>query len=205
MAEHNSQQGRRPHLHRGRRGQERRGNDRGERRGAAPGQETPSGRDTVDVEQIMRDIRARISQRHGIDLTTQQIQELAARRLETILEPRNMKPALMEQLRRGAAEPPEVAPAGEPGYTFEDTTLYETHRGILRFFRRLLHPLLKLFFNPTPLVHALNTQARLNKEAAAREAERDRRQAEWNALHYEIVQRLVTELARVSIEMQSLT
>ena len=32
----------------------------------------------VDVEQIMRDIRSRISQRHGIELTTQQIEELAA-------------------------------------------------------------------------------------------------------------------------------
>ena len=40
------------------------------------------GGDHVDVEQIMRDIRARIAQRHGIELTGQQIQELAARRLE---------------------------------------------------------------------------------------------------------------------------
>jgi hypothetical protein len=110
----------------------------------------------------------------------------------------------MEQLRRGAGEAPEApAFAADGGYSFEDTTLYETHRGILRFFRRLLNPILKLFFNPTPLVHALNTQARINKEAAAREAERDRRQAEWNALHYDILQRVVTEVSRVSIEMQN--
>jgi hypothetical protein len=58
--------------------------------------------------------------------------------------------------------------------------------------------------NPTPIIHALNLQARLNKEAAVREAEASRRQAEWNALHYELLQRLVTEVARASLEAQSL-
>ena len=74
---------------------------------------------------------------------------------------------------------------------------------MLRFIRRLLNPLLKLFFNPTPVIDAFKTQARLNREAAAREAERERRQTEWNALHYDILQRLVTEVSRASIEMQS--
>ena len=154
----------------------------------------------------MRDIRARIVQRHGIELSTQQIQELAARRLEAILDPRVISPTLMEQLRKGAGAAPEVpASTPEPAYAFEDSTLYESHRGLLRFIRRLLNPILKLFFNPTPLIHALHTQARLNTEAAAREAQRERLQAEWNALHYELLQRLVTEVSRVSIEMQSLT
>ena len=105
----------------------------------------------------------------------QQIQELAARRLEAILEPRNVKPQLLEQLRRSAGTAPEI-PASTPleTYEFEDTTLYETHRGILRFFRRLLNPILKLFFNPTPLINALNTQVRINKALATRELERER-------------------------------
>src|SRR6187402_1921424 len=85
-------------LHRGRRGSERRATER--RGGPAPAEQT--NRDHVDVEQIMRDIRARISTRHGIDFTPQQIQELAARRLEAILEPRHAKPALLEQMRRAA-------------------------------------------------------------------------------------------------------
>jgi hypothetical protein len=75
----------------------------------------------------------------------------------------------------------------------------------MRFIRRLLNPILKLFFNPNPLVHALHTQARLNLEVAAREAERERLQTEWNALHYEILQRLVTEVSRASVEMQALS
>jgi hypothetical protein len=152
----------------------------------------------------MREIRSRISQRHGIELTTQQIQELAARRLEAILDPRTVKPSLLEQIRKSASTPADAPPVAE-SYTFEDTTLYDSHRGSLRFFRRLLNPLLKLFFNPNPLISALNTQARLNQAAAQREAERDRRQTEWNALHYEVLQRLVLEISRTSIEAQQLS
>ncbi len=202
MAVDQNQPGRRQHYNRGRRGPDRRGSDRR----TAVTQETPArGADQVDVEQIMRDIRARIAQRSGIELSTQQIQELAARRLEAILDPRAVSPSLMQQLQRGAAAAPDVpAPSMEPPYSFEAETLYESHRGLLRLIRRLLNPLLKLFFNPTPIVHALHTQARLNREAAAREAERERIQREWNALHYEILQHLVTDVSRVSVEMQAL-
>ena len=203
MAVDQNQQSRRPHYHRGRRGPDRRS---AERRSTPPQEQSARSGDQVDVEQIMRDIRSRIAQRHGIELSTQQIQELAARRLEAILDPRTINPSLMQQLRRGASTPPEVPAAPvDPGYVFEATTLYESHRGLLRFMRKLLNPILKLFFNPNPLVQALHTQARLNREAAAREAERDRTHTEWNALHYEIVQRLVTEVSRVSVEVQSLT
>src|SRR5918994_5055906 len=133
MPTEQNSQSRRPHYHRGRRGPDRRGPDR--RAGQPPEQPARSG-DQVDVEQIMRDIRARIAQRHGIELSSQQVQELAARRLEAILDPRTMNPALMERLRRGASTPPEIAPSTpDPGYEFEDTTLYESHRGFLRFMR----------------------------------------------------------------------
>jgi len=53
------------------------------------------------------------------------------------------------------------------------------------------------------LVAALQTQTRLNREAAARAADLERRQTEWNALHYQILQRLVTEVSRTSIEVQA--
>lgn len=155
----------------------------------------------------MRDIRGRIAQRQGIDLSNQQIQDLAARRLESILDPRAIKPSLLDGLRRGAAAPtgpPDKIP-NEPVFSFEDSTIYDSHRGALRFARRLLNPLLKLLFNPNPLIRALHLQAKLNVEAAERNAERDRRQTEWNALHFEIVQRLVTEVSRVSLELQALS
>ena len=162
----------------------------------------------MDVEQIMREIRAKISQRHGIELTDQQVQELAARRLESILDLRSIKPALLDQLRRSAgARPDSVAAADRatPPYEFEDTTLYDSPSGFTRFIRKLLNPILKLFFNPNPLIRALHLQSRLNADLAKREAERDLRQAEWNALHFEILQRVVSEAARATLEVQSLS
>ena len=200
------QEKRRGHFQRGRRGPDRRGGDR--RPQHTQTQERP-GRDQVDVEQIMRDIRSRIAQRHGgVDLSNQQIQDLAARRLESILDPRTIKSSLLDALRRTAgAGPAPVADEvpSEPAFAFEDTTIYDSHRGALRLIRRLLNPLLKLFFNPNPLIHALHLQAGLNVQAAERDADRDRQQAEWNALHYEIVQRLVTEVSQVSLELKSLS
>ena len=202
-----NQQSRRGHYNRGRRGPDRRGPDR--RLPPPPQtQEQGGGRDHVDVEHIMREIRARIAQRHGIDLSNQQIQELAARRLEAILDPRAIKPGLLDELRKSAGAPPppaEPAEAAELTYTFEDSTLYESHRGLMRFMRRLLNPILKLFFNPNPLIQALNTQARWNADATKREGQRERRQTEWNALHYELLHRMVTEVSRVSLELHSLS
>lgn len=199
--------GRRGHFHRGR---------RPDRKGP-PNQDvrpTPSGAtpqqargDHVDVEQIMRDIRARIAQRHGIDLSSAQIHELAARRLEAILDPRNVNPTLLEQLRKAAGSPlAATEPAGAapgPSYSFEDSTLYDSHRGLLRAIRRLLNPVLKLFFNPNTISHALNAQAQLNAAREVRDQERDQQQAEWNALHYELLRRVVTESARLSVELES--
>jgi hypothetical protein len=202
-------QGRRGHFHRGRRGSDRRGPER--RQGPPPADQgsRPERTDRVDVEQIMRDIRSRIAQRSGIDLSNQQIQELAARRLEAILDPRGLKPELLEQLRRSAGERTvsvdAVTPPATQSYPFDEASLYDSPNGLLRFLRRLFRPLLRMLFNPTPIAHALALQSRLNTELATREAERDRRQAEWNALHYEILHRLVTEVARGSIETQSLS
>src|SRR5437762_2922415 len=212
-------QGRRGHFHRGRRGPDRRGPDR--RSGPAPEQANRAERvdrverververvDRVDVEQIMRDIRARIAQRSGIDLSNQQIQELAARRLEAILDPRGLKPELLDQLRRSAGERTvsvdAAAPAASQAYPFDEASLYDSPNGLLRFLRKLLNPILRMLFNPTPIAQALAVQSRLNADLATRERERDRRQAEWNALHYEILQRHAIEVSRASIEAQSL-
>lgn len=165
------------------------------------------GRDQLDVEQIMREIRARIAQRQGVELSHQQIDDLAARRLEYILDPRAMKPEFLDTLRLSADEAlarQEKRLPAEPVYVFEDTTVYDSHRAILRGIRKLLNPLLKLFLNPNPLIRALHQQAKLNVEAAERDAARDRQQAEWNALHYRIVQRLVAEVSRLSLEAQAL-
>src|SRR3989442_13338110 len=115
--------------------------------------------DSVNVEQIMEQIRARIREKRGVDYTEQQIRDLAAVKLEKFLDPKGVRSDLLEEFRRvqPAYEPPVL-----PNYEFEESTLYETHRGPLRVIRKLLNPLLKLFFNRNKLIHALHIQSRLN-------------------------------------------
>ena len=110
--------------------------------------------DSIDVEQIMEQIRMRIREKRGVDYTEQQLRELAAVKLEKFLDPRGVRSDLLEQFRQ---HQPRYDPPIVPSFSFEDTTMFETHRGVLRFIRKLLNPILKLFFNPNSLVHALHT------------------------------------------------
>src|SRR4026208_2046783 len=109
--------------------------------------------DNVDVEQIMRQIRSRIREKRGVDYTEEEIRELASVKLEKFLDPRGVRSDLLEEFRR--AQPP-YQPPELPNYAFEENTLFESTRGPLRLIRRLLLPILKLFFNPNPLIQALN-------------------------------------------------
>src|ERR1051325_3661982 len=123
--------------------------------------------DAVNVEQIMDQIRARIQEKRGVDYTEQQIRELAAVKLEKFIDPAGVRSDLLQQLRkaRSAHQPPQ-----RPNFAFEDATLFETHRGFIRFARKLLNPVLKLFFNPNPLIQALNIQGRVNTINAERDS-----------------------------------
>src|SRR5262249_8747466 len=145
--------------------------------------------DTVDVEQIMEQIRARIREKRGVDYTEQQIRELAAVKLEKFLDPRGVRSDLLEQFKRSHADP-----SGQlPNYAFEDYTLFETHRAPVRWLRRLLNPILKLFFNPNPLIEALHIQSQLNKHYA-----------ESEPLYYELLHNLVLEVTRLGIEVKNI-
>ncbi len=148
--------------------------------------------DSVDVEQIMRQIRARIREKRGADYTEQEIRQLADAKLETFLDPTRVRSDLLGEFRRARTEEP--AP---PNYSFEDSTIFETHRGPLRSIRRLLRPVLKLFFNPNPISEALHIQAKLN----ARNAER---LARMETLYYELIHNLVVEVTRLSIEVKNM-
>ena len=74
--------------------------------------------------------------------------------------------------------------------------------------RKLLMPILKLFFNPNVLNQILHTQAQFNVDLLKREARRkiefDRSRAEWNSLYYEVLHNLVLETTRMGIEVQNL-
>src|SRR5690349_14102355 len=157
--------------------------------------------DSVNVEQIMEQIRARIREKRGVDYTEQQIRELAAVKLEKFLDPKGVRSDLLDQFRKAQ---PVYEPPVLPNYAFETETLYETHRGPLRFIRRLLNPILKLFFNPNPIAAALHIQARLNTMYAEREAQREAARRAVDQLNYELLHNLVIEVTRSGIELKNL-
>lgn len=164
--------------------------------------------ESVDVEQIMKQIRTRIREKRGVDYTEEQIRELATVKLEKFLDPKNLRSDLLEQFRRSRPAIPPEPPPVEPPYTFSTEAIYETHRGPLRFLRRLFNPLLKLLFNPNPLIDVVLKQAEFNVDLLKREQRRkiefDRSRAEWNSLYYEVLHNLVLETTRSGIEIKNL-
>jgi len=144
--------------------------------------------DNVDVEQIMKQIRARIRDKRGVDYTEDEVRELANVKLEKFLDPKGVRSDLLQQYRASRETPD--APRN---FAFEDTTLYASSRPLLRTIRRLLNPLLKLFFNPNPMIEALHIQSRLNDSYNRSEA-----------LYYELVHNLVLETTRLGLEVKSL-
>ena len=160
--------------------------------------------DAVDVEQIMEQIRRRIRDKRGVDYTEEQVRELASVRLEKFLDPKNLRSDLLEQFRKSRPPEDSTLPPIDSPYEFEDSTLYDTHRGLLRTIRRWLNPILKLFFNPNTIVHALHQQADLNKHFARTMAQARIDRAAWNSLYYEVLHNLVLETTRSGIELKNL-
>ena len=140
--------------------------------------------DSVDVEHIMRQVRSRIREKRGVDYTEDEIRELASVKLERFLDPKGVRSDLLEQYRKHR----ETA-ATPPNYSFEDSTVYDSSRPLLRWIRKLLNPILKLFFNPAPIAQALHVQSKLN---------------EAHPLYYELIHNLVLETTRLSIEVKNL-
>ena len=62
--------------------------------------------DSVDVEQIMRQIRARIREKRGADYTETELQQLATVKLEKFLDPSGVRSDLVEQFRTPARRQP---------------------------------------------------------------------------------------------------
>jgi len=134
--------------------------------------------DAVDVEQIMRQIRARVREKHGSTYTDPELHQLAAARLSALLDSRGARPELVAELRRRST-PGSIA-------DFREEALYESHRGWMTSLRKLLNPILKLFINPNAFARAM--QAR----------------HEMDGLVYDVVQNLVVEITRLNLEIQNL-
>jgi hypothetical protein len=156
--------------------------------------------DSVDVDEIMTQIRARIREKRGVDYTEEELRQLAAVKLEKFLDPTRVRSDLISHYRR-LREPGGAAETPPENYAFDDHLVYGSARGgsgaIITRVRRLLNPVLKLFFNPNPIIQVLNRQSAIN--AYYRE-EFDR----TAALNYELIHNLVLEVTRLGIEAKNL-
>lgn len=155
--------------------------------------------DAVDVEQIMRQIRSRIREKRGADYTEQEIRELASVKLEKFLDPRGIRSNLVQEFRRNRVITPAPAQIG-----IGDIDVYGSPRAMLQSIRKLLSPILRLFFSPTPMVHAINSIQKQQNEVNEEFHRRFRQREEMDPLYYEVTHNLVVELTRLSIENQNL-
>ena len=157
-------QGRRGHFHRGRRGPI----GAGSSGGSTPAEpvQPPRADDRVDVEQIMRDIRGahRAAQRHRPVEPADPGAGRAAARGDSRSAGTQAGAARSAAAKRGerTVSVDAAAPAASQSYPFDEATLYDSPNGLLRFLRRLLNPILRMLFNPTPIAQALAVQSRLN-------------------------------------------
>jgi hypothetical protein len=151
--------------------------------------------DSVDVEQVMRQIRARIREKRGADYTEAELQHLASVKLEKLLDPRGVRSNLVEAFRNTRVASPEPA-----AFVFTDETLFESPRPWLQRLRRLLSPILRLFINQGRLSGAFRAQQSVNADVH----QRFRAREEMDQLYYEVVHNLVLEITRLGIETQNL-
>jgi hypothetical protein len=169
--------------------------------------------DHVDVEQIMRQIRARIRDKRGADYTEAEIRELASVKLDRFLDPRAVRSDLLGHFKR-QHQPMPLFLSGEEfpsEYTFDpDVTLGSSRdlpRKILRGIRKLLSPILKLFINMGAITHPLHLQPAINakhRELFGRISQRLQTRDELDALNFEMFNNLVVETTRLGIEVKNL-
>jgi predicted oxidoreductase len=135
----------------------------------------------VDVEEVMRQVRRRIQEKKQGVLTDAEVEEIAGHRLEPVLEAHDLKSGLLAEL---------LGDTGRWNFSFDPEAIYRSSRGgvggPLERVRRLLRPIQKLFWNPTPMISAISRQSDLN-------------QAYVHLLH-----NLVLEVTRLNLEVQEL-
>ena len=169
--------------------------------------------ESIDVERIMEKIRRRIDKKRVEDFTDEQIRELAKVKFESLLNPEYVRSNMLEYYQRRLKEKRDTlreSSQPSPSFEFDPDIIYRSSRGfagrVLYAFRRLVNPLLKLFFNPAPIVHALTMQQQINERQAEVISQMVRTQTEFieiAALNYEVMNNLVEEMPRLSIEMKN--
>ena len=112
----------------------------------------------IDVEAVMATIRARIEEKRKGLYTEEEVREIAEMKLDSVLDASQFNSDFVAAFR---------ARNEQWNFTFGPETIYQSSRGfagrLIRLARRLLNPVLKLFFNPGPIGGALERQADLNR------------------------------------------
>jgi len=137
--------------------------------------------DEVDVEQIMQSIRKRIEEKKRGLYTDEELEEIAERRLDAVLDAHEFNSDFIADFR---------AEAARWNFQFGPETLYRSSRGAVGQFletvRRVLRPVQKLFWNPNPMISALS------------------RQSDLNSYYVHLFHNLALELTRLNLEVQDL-
>ena len=179
--------------------------------------------DSVDVTQIMERVRASIREGRSPDDAERQIREQTEAAIDRCLAPlragsdrvehdrRLALPGRFDRDRQGNSLAPEP-------FEFNEDTVYVSSAGgtmgkLIRLIRKLLNPILRLFFNPDPIIFAMMRQAEINSRLldllnrVNGEFERTGRKfaarEDLDALNYEVTQNLVAEMTRLAVDMKN--
>ena len=145
--------------------------------------------ESIDVEQIMQQVRSRVRDKRGQDYTEAEIRKLANVKLERFLNPHDVRSDLVKHYRQRQNQPEgEATPDPDD---FDVDSIYRSARPgvpgkLLFWIRKRLNFILKFFVNPVPITDALHSQQQLNR------------------LNFELMNNLVVEMTRLAIEMKNL-
>ena len=112
----------------------------------------------IDVESVMATIRSRIEEKRKGLYTEEEVREIAEMKLDSVLDASQFNSDFVAAFRARDAQ---------WNFTFGPETIYQSSRGLagqmIRLARTVLNPVLKLFFNPNPIISSLSRQADLNR------------------------------------------
>jgi hypothetical protein len=136
----------------------------------------------IDVQKLLAEVHAQIAERRAKGLySDDELRYIAERPLESVPTPSELRADLFDEFK---------ARDEQWNYSFAPDTIYRSSRGLagrlLGTARRVLRPVQKLFWNPTPMIAALSRQSDLNRFSV-------------HLLH-----NLVLELSRTNLEVQEL-
>ena len=111
----------------------------------------------IDVESVLSSIKEKIDKKRGGLYTEEEVREITEMKLEAIPDGSQFSSDLINAFR---------ARESEWNYSFGPETIYVSQRAgggrLVAYARKLLKPVLKLLFNPGPIIGALSRQSDLN-------------------------------------------